>query len=745
MTTATGSESDLLSSWQERTGSQQHQASELPAIVFWPAAELDQAVSHLVKRSGLPSATGAGDSLHSVSASPAPTALDAAGLDSWIGALASHWGLEAEPIQSTYRDAPQLLRAAGPALLQLSDPTGTGEPRFIALLQGGGRWVQLIATDGSLRRVRRSALQDALWAEATAPHAAGFQQMLARAGVASHRRSRVQRALLQEMLGSTVQRAGWLLRVPPGAPLWQQARHAGLAGTLGTLIGGYLAQLLLTVAAWWMIGRGALAGHFDWGWLLGWALLLVSVVPFQAWVELAQRRLAIGMGALFKQRLLAGVLQLHPEEIRHQGAGQFLGRVLASDTVEQLGLASGFVAVLALFQLAVAVAVLAAGAGGWLHAGLLLAWVAVTLGLSWLYWRRSRDWVRTYREMTNDLVERMTGHRTRLAQEARAQWHDDEDPILAHYLQIQQRLDAIESKLKALAPRGWMALGMGGLAHSFLFNAPTTTQVAISLGGILLAYQALNTIVLGFKSVVGARLAWREVSTLFHAASRSADNSRRLPAPPVRKNEPDSSSTPVLTMRDVHFRYRAGGRPVLRDCTLQIHAGEQLLLEGPSGGGKSTLAGILAGLRAPESGLLLLRDVDQQTLGLANWRERVVAVPQFHENYILTGTLAFNLLLGRGWPPQPEDLVAARSICQELGLGDLIARMPAGMQQMVGESGWQLSHGERSRVFIARALLQEPELMVLDESFAALDPENLERALECVLERAPTLLAIAHP
>lgn len=62
--------------------------------------------------------------------------------------------------------------------------------------------------------------------------------------------------------------------------------------------------------------------------------------------------------------------------------------------------------------------------------------------------------------------------------------------------------------------------------------------------------------------------------------------------------------------------------------------------------------------------------------------------------------------------------------------------MPAGLQQMVGEMGWQLSHGERSRLFIARALLQGARMIVLDESFAALDPENLERALRYVLKRA---------
>jgi ATP-binding cassette, subfamily B, bacterial len=67
------------------------------------------------------------------------------------------------------------------------------------------------------------------------------------------------------------------------------------------------------------------------------------------------------------------------------------------------------------------------------------------------------------------------------------------------------------------------------------------------------------------------------------------------------------------------------------------------------------------------------------------------------------------------------------------------------MLQMVGETGWQLSHGERSRLYIARALLQGADLVILDESFAALDPETLHRSLRCVLDRTPTLLVIAHP
>jgi ATP-binding cassette subfamily B protein len=120
-------------------------------------------------------------------------------------------------------------------------------------------------------------------------------------------------------------------------------------------------------------------------------------------------------------------------------------------------------------------------------------------------------------------------------------------------------------------------------------------------------------------------------------------------------------------------------------------------------------------------------------------------VPQFHENHILTGTLAFNLLMGRGWPPRQRDLDEAEAVCRDLGLQALLERMPAGLQQWVGETGWQLSHGERDRVYIARALLQGAEFMILDESLAALDPHTLGQVLDGVLGRALALLLIAHP
>lgn len=70
--------------------------------------------------------------------------------------------------------------------------------------------------------------------------------------------------------------------------------------------------------------------------------------------------------------------------------------------------------------------------------------------------------------------------------------------------------------------------------------------------------------------------------------------------------------------------------------------------------------------------------------------------------------------------------------------------MPAGLMQMVGDSGWQLSNGERSRVYLARTLLQRADMVILDETLASLDPENAQMALECATRRAPALVCVAH-
>jgi ATP-binding cassette subfamily B protein len=566
--------------------------------------------------------------------------------------------------------------------------------------------------------------------------------LLDAAEVPARRRPRAREVILRQRLGGARLDAGWRLRLSPGAPFGQQARRAGLPGYLALLVGVHLAQYLLWLLSWWVIGRGALQGQLEPGWLIVWAALLLGLAPGRMLAAWAQGRLALGLGGLLKRRLLFGALRLEPEEVRHAGAGRFLGQVIESESLETLALEGGFLGLLAAVELALAGAVLAAGPGGAPHALLLLAWTALVAWLAWRYARSRRRWTRTRLDMTYDLVERLVGHRTRLAQEAPEAWHAGEEGALAGYLGVSRAMDRDAARLMALAPRGWLAAGLAGLAPAFLAGDGSASALAAGLGGVLLAFQAFRRLEAGLRQLAGAAAAWEQVAPLFHAAARPGPEGR-----PEAALVPDAGADgrePLVEARRVVFRYRSDGQPVLRGLNLALDAGERVLLEGESGSGKSTLAALLTVLRRPEAGRLALHGRDRAAWGETGWRRRVVAAPQFHENHVLTGSLAFNLLMGRRWPPEAGDLDEAEALCRELGLGDLLARMPAGLLQTVGETGWQLSHGERGRLYAARALLQGAELVIFDESFAALDPDSLRQALECALRRAPTLLLIAH-
>ncbi len=405
-------------------------------------------------------------------------------------------------------------------------------------------------------------------------------------------------------------------------------------------------------------------------------------------------------------------------------------------------LTGGHVGLIALTEIVLAVPILAAGSAGWPHALLLVAWVAVSLFLARRYFRDRRGWTVARLGMTHDLVEQMVGHRTRLAQQRPDRWHEGEDRALEAYLRQSAAMDRRAALLRIVIPRGWLVISLIVVAPGFVGGGATPAGMAVALGGALFAYKSFWKLVRGLSDLAEAAISWEQVVPVFRAAGLEET------APPAGlaqvRRDTDQDSV-VIEAHDLVYRYGERADPALRGCDLTVRAGDRILLEGPSGGGKSTLASLLVGLRVPQSGLLLLQGLDRHSLGDEGWRRRAVAAPQFQENHVLVDTFAFNLLMGRSWPPQAADLEEAEQVCREMGLGPLLNRMPAGLLQMVGESGWQLSHGEKSRLYIARALLQRAELVVLDESFAALDPENLRQALGCVLARARTLMVIAHP
>jgi ATP-binding cassette subfamily B protein len=658
----------------------------------------------------------------------------------WIMACAQNIGLEVEPYETPYSELLGMLQTAGPAILQLE-----GAPvNYLALLRSDKRFAYLLSTELSLVKVPLLSLRQFLVSHLEAPYSVGLDQLLQSAGVPEKRKAKAKEAILQKRLVNVRVAKTWLLRTPPSASFWKQCTQIRIPRRITILFAAHIAQYTFSLASWWMIGRGILQGKLDQGWLWAWALLLLTMIPFQLLGSWTQGMLAIEAGRLLKQRMLMGALKLQPEEIRSQGAGQLLGRVVESEAVESLSLTGGFVGVLSVIELIMAIFILSAGAGGLLHVVLLLGWIFLAAIAAWRYAKLRTDWSDVRIDMTNDLVERMVGHRTRLAQEQRASWHEIEDQSVEEYANISKKLDTSSIGFNALIPRGWLLIGLLGLMPAFLSGGASQVGFIISIGGILFAQGAIQKLIQGSSALIGVSIAWRQVGPLFHAASRQETPGSPTFALAMPAKHRVNRET-LIEAREIVFRYRDRGEPVLKGANLSIHMGDRLLFEGPSGGGKSTFASLLIGLRQPESGLLLLSGLDRQTLGAEGWRQRVVSAPQFHENHVLTETFGFNLLMGRGWPPSPEDLQEAEAVCRELDLGPLLDRMPAGMMQMVGETGWQLSHGEKSRLFLARALLQGADLIILDESFAALDPETLSRALQCTLKRAKTLVVIAHP
>lgn len=700
----------------------------------WPFGQLGQAIEVLARKSGLEPQSV------QIPVVPATITPNSSALEEWIDATAKWFGVEAERVESSYDTVDQMIRSAGPAIIQL--PTNSGA-KFLALLGGRKTAISLLCPNLEVATIEPDVIRTALLEPIQAQVEGEIQALIEAAGVPPRRQRRAREAAMQEPLRGWLVGSCWMLRVPAGASFWRQLCRANLHRRMLLLVLAYAVEYVLWILSWWLIGMAALEGRFDRGWLLAWALLLLTIVPFRLLGTWQQGALSVRAAALLKRRLLEGALHLEPEEIRRQGAGQFLGRVLESEAVESLALSGGFTALISAIELSAAIFVLGWGSGALFLRLLLVGWVLLTLFLTYGCYLRRQVWTADRLEMTNDLIERMVGHRTRMAQESKKHWHDGDDEALERYLEISKDADRSVLWLIALVPRGWLIVGLLGLAPVFVSGRISPVSLAIALGGILLAYRALRRLSTGVWSLIDAAILWKKVGPLFHAAARQ----QAVGLPLFRAGEPIHAQNghKLVEAHDLTFRHQERGEPVLRKCSLSLVIGDRILLQGPSGGGKSTLASLLAGLRRPQSGLLLLEGLDWQTWGQDGWRRRVVSAPQFHENYVLAETFAFNLLMGRRWPPSHDDLREADEICRELGLGGLIERMPAGLLQMVGETGWQLSHGERSLLYVARALLQRAPLIILDETFAALDPETLRRSLDCVLKRAPTLMVIAHP
>ena len=700
-----------------------------PFDLLWPVEDLSSALEQLSQRAGYGTPVG------EVVAPPA----DVEPSRVWMFALGDRLGVELEPITPLYHELPDVVVRAAPAVIQIRRQ---GQPFYLVLL--GARWgkVRLLARDASVVRVDASEIIALVREEKQATIASEVDQLLDGVKTSRRARERVRGRLLLQRLGQAQLRTGWIMRPR------RTAKRKALIGDLPALVAGILvSHMLLSLVlagSFWILGRAALQAHLEAGWFEGWIAVIACSIPLRLLEVWWQGMFSIKVGTLLKQQLLAGILKLSPDEVRLDGIGRHFGRVAESEVVEQLALGGALLAILSLVDLVLAGGILALGAGGWLQTGVLAIWIGVAIILARRHYKVQRQWSASRIEITRDLLERMLGHRTRLAQLPLERWHDSEDRRLSAYAETSKVMDKRTMQLSALLRDGWLVLALITLVPAFAFGTAQPGSLAISVGGILLALRAFDEISVFFQQVSQAAASFEQIVDLLVAVGRPELESK-VPLQMEAGHLSEQLGGTLIEARGMMFRHQARTRPVLENCSLQIAHGDRILLEGPSGGGKSTLMSLLTGLRTPEAGVLLLRGLDRSTFGSTGWRKRVTAAPQFHENYVLSGSFAYNLLLGREWPTSSELRDKAAKLCTELGLGELVAKMPAGLEEMIGETGWQLSHGEKSRLYIARTLLQGVELVILDESFASLDPETMRVVQKCVLEHAPSLVVVSHP
>jgi ATP-binding cassette subfamily C protein len=260
---------------------------------------------------------------------------------------------------------------------------------------------------------------------------------------------------------------------------------------------------------------------------------------------------------------------------------------------------------------------------------------------------------------------------------------------------------------------------------------------SLTVGQMMAVFSYLWYMMSPVQEVLNIQYAYFGAKAALARINRLVDL-RAEPSYPHRRNPFAGKHTVGVQVRDVCFAY-GDVPPVLNHLSLSMRPGEKVALVGASGGGKSTLVQVLLGLYTPQFGTVCFDGVPVTEIGLDVVREHVAVVLQHPA--LLNDTVRNNLTLGRELPD--ASLWQALHIAQ---LAEDVAAMPRGLDSVVGRQGLRLSGGQRQRLAIARLILSDPKVVILDEASSALDTETearLHEAMHAFLQHRTTLI-VAH-
>ena len=306
----------------------------------------------------------------------------------------------------------------------------------------------------------------------------------------------------------------------------------------------------------------------------------------------------------------------------------------------------------------------------------------------------------------------------------------------------QKARDLSTATMKMLATnlitRGVIDVGIGvGAAAALALGVYRLTHGLMTLPVLLIVLMAGTEI---FRPL-------RDFRTVLHdgmvgqAAAIGINALLEASAPlPKGGTRPASPLVPSIAFADVRFAYPGGRGDALDGLSLNVAVGERVGIVGPSGSGKSTIAALLLRLYDPQSGAVRIGNIDLMSLDPEAARAAIAVVRQ--DTYLFHGTVEDNLRLGKPDATPTELIAAARAA----NAHDFIAALPQGYVTVIGERGLRLSGGQRQRLAIARALLRDAPILILDEALSSVDAEN-EAVIQSALDRlmaGRTTLILAH-